>query len=110
MAGAGGYTNLGKLQKVNGAYPKAPLVIGAGLSLEQYDQDDFGFLRLEVSKTQIVGTYLSAPYSVGGTPVAKVKDSFTVDLTKNTVVTGGGGAGGGATLPKPKPKPLKKKG
>ena len=110
VAGAGGYTNLGKLQKVNGAYPKAPLVIGAGLSLEQYDQDDFGFLRLEVSKTQIVGTYLSAPYSVGGTPVAQVKDSFTVDLTKNTVVTGGGGAGGGATLPKPKPRPLKKKG
>jgi hypothetical protein len=108
VAGAGGYTNLGKLQKVNGAYPKAPLVVGAGLSLEQYDQDDFGFLRLEVSKTQIVGTYLSAPYSVGGTPVAKVKDSFTVDLTKNTVVTGGGGAGGGPTLPKP--KPLKKKG
>jgi hypothetical protein len=42
--------------------------------------------------------------------VAQVKDSFTVDLTKNTVVTGGGGAGGRATLPKPKPKPLKKKG
>src|SRR5580692_6261183 len=44
VAGAGGYTNLGKLQKVNGAYPKAPMVVGAGLSLEQYDQDDFGFL------------------------------------------------------------------
>jgi hypothetical protein len=58
-----------------------------------------------VSKTQIVGTYLSAPYSVGGTPAAKAVDSFTIDLAKNTVVTGMGGAG-----PKPKPKPPKKKG
>lgn len=88
VAGAGGYTNLGKLQRVNGAYPKAPLALGNGLTLEQYDQDNFGFLRLEVSKTQIVGNYFSAPYSVGGTPVAKLVDSFTVNLAKNTVATG----------------------
>ncbi|HWY02916.1 MAG TPA: metallophosphoesterase family protein [Candidatus Acidoferrum sp.] len=88
VAGAGGYTNLGKLQRVNGAYPKAPLALGNGLTLEQYDQDNFGFLRLEVSKTQIVGSYFSAPYSVGGTPVAKLVDSFTVNLAKNTVATG----------------------
>jgi 3',5'-cyclic AMP phosphodiesterase CpdA len=105
VAGAGGYTNLGKLQQVQGAYPKAPLSLGNGLTLEQYDQDNFGFLRVEVSKTQIVGTYLSAPYSVGGTPAAKAVDNFTIDLAKNTVVTGMGGAG-----PKPKPKPPKKKG
>ena len=106
VAGAGGYTNLGKLQRVNGAYPKAPLAVTSGLTLEQYDQDNFGFLRLEVSKTQIVGTYLSAPYSVGGTPAATVADSFTVDLTKKTVMTGTGGSGvrGGH-----KPKPAKKK-
>ena len=106
VAGAGGYTNLGKLQRVNGAYPKAPLAVTSGLTLEQYDQDNFGFLRLEVSKTQIVGTYLSAPYSVGGTPTATVADSFTVDLTKKTVMTGTGGSGvrGGH-----KPKPAKKK-
>jgi len=91
VAGAGGYTNLSKLQRVNGAYPKAPLALGNGLTLEQYDQDNFGFLRLEVSKTQIVGSYFSAPYSVGGTPVAKLVDSFTVNLAKNTVATGTGG-------------------
>lgn len=103
VAGAGGYTNLGKLQLVNGAYPKAPLVVGGGLTLEQYDQNDFGFLRLEVSKTQIVGSYLSAPYSVGGTPSAKTVDSFTIDLVKKTVTTGTGGGGS------PKRKPSKKK-
>ncbi len=88
VTGAGGYTKLGKLQLVNGAYPKAPLAVTSSLTLEQYDQDNFGFLRLEVSKNQIIGTYLSAPYSVGGTPAAKVADSFTVDLTKKTVKTG----------------------
>jgi len=106
VAGAGGYTNLGKLQPVNGAYPKAPLAVTSGLTLEQYDQDNFGFLRLEVSKTQIVGTYLSAPYSVGGTPTAKIADSFTVVLTKKTVTseTVGSGVRGGQ-----EPKTAKKK-
>src|ERR1700730_324049 len=47
VTGAGGYTNLGKLQKVNGAYPKAPFTVNNALTLEQYDQDNFGFLRLE---------------------------------------------------------------
>jgi hypothetical protein len=108
VAGAGGYTRLGKLQKVNGVYPKAPLPIGNSLTLEQYDQDNFGFLRVEVSTTQIVGTYLSAPYSVGGTPSASTLESFTVDLAKNTVSTGAGGGGGGAGH-HPTPKPPKKK-
>jgi hypothetical protein len=93
---------------VNGAYPKAPLALGNGLTLEQYDQDNFGFLRLEVSKTQIVGSYFSAPYSVGGTPVAKLVDSFTVNLAKNTVATATGGDQGSSGKT-PKPMPAKKK-
>ena len=79
VAGAGGYTNLGKMQKVNGAIlPKAPLAVGNGLTLEQYDANNFGFLRLEVSKTQILGTYMSAPYASG---------------------SNAGGQGGGRALP-----------
>jgi len=35
VTGAGGYTNLGKLQKVNGAYPKAPFTVNKTLTLEQ---------------------------------------------------------------------------
>jgi len=111
VAGAGGYTKLGPMQLVNGALPKAPLSVGSGLTLEQYDANNFGFLRLAVSKTQIVGTYMSAPYSAGSAPAAKVVDGFTVDLVKNTVVTtagAGGGAGGGGKKPKPTP-PKKKK-
>src|SRR5580693_1922847 len=109
VAGAGGYTNLGAMQLVNGAPPKAPLALGNGLTLEQYDAKNFGFLRLAVSKIQIVGTYFSAPYSSGATPAANVVDSFTVDLVKNTVTTGNGGNSGGGGRKKPKPQPSKKK-
>jgi hypothetical protein len=64
-----------------------PLSLGNGLIFEQYDQKNFGFLRLEVSKTQIAGTYLSAPYVTGSRPAAKVVDSFLINLTKHTVTT-----------------------
>jgi hypothetical protein len=87
VAGAGGYTSLGKMNKVNGAYPTAPLPLDNGLTLEQYDHENFGFLRLEISKAQIVGTYFSAPYSVSGTPETKVVESFAIDLAKHTVQT-----------------------
>jgi acid phosphatase type 7 len=88
VAGAGGYTKLGKVHQINHVYPKAPLKLGNDLTLEQYDQDNFGFLRLEVSKTQILGTYLSAPYVAGATsPVGKVVESFTIDRSNQTVKT-----------------------
>jgi hypothetical protein len=96
---------------VNGADPAVPLAIGGGLTLEQYDQKNFGFLRLEVSKTRIVGTYQSAPYISGGTPTARVVDSFVVDLGNNTVATSGSGiattVGGGGVKPGKGPKPPK---
>ena len=112
VAGAGGYTKLGTLHKVNGEDPAVPLSVGGGLTLEQYDQKNFGFLRLEVSKAQIVGTYYSAPYVSGGTPTASVVDSFVVDLGNNTVATSGSGigtTGGGGVKPGKGPKPPKKK-
>jgi hypothetical protein len=110
VAGAGGFTNLGPMQQVNGALPKVPLALGGGLTLVQYDATNFGFLRLAVSKTQIIGTYMSAPYTPGASPAAKVLDSFTVDLVKNTVATGAGGGGvGGRKKSKPSTKPQQKK-
>jgi calcineurin-like phosphoesterase family protein len=111
VAGAGGYAKLGTLHKVNGADAVVPLPIGGGLTLEQYDQKNFGFLRLEVSKTRIVGTYQSAPYVSGGTPTARVVDSFVVDLGNKTVATSGSGiattVGGGGVKPGKGPKPSK---
>jgi hypothetical protein len=32
------------------------------LTLENYDQDNFGFLRFEVTKEEIIGRYFAAPY------------------------------------------------
>jgi hypothetical protein len=92
VAGAGGYTNLGTLHTVNGAPPPSPFPLGSGLTLEQYDQTNFGFLRLEITKKQIAGTYLSAPYVAGGTPATKIVDTFVIDIAKNTVTTGTSGS------------------
>jgi acid phosphatase type 7 len=113
VAGAGGYKTLKPLQNINGAPPVTPLNVSGNLTLESYDTKNFGFLRLEVSKTQILGTYISAPFAAGGSPSPSVVDTFTVDLVKNTVVTGAGGGGGGGRGKPPNPKkpgkPPKKK-
>jgi acid phosphatase type 7 len=95
VAGAGGYTNLGTLQKVNGQAPPQPLPLDDELTLECYDDTNFGFLRFAVSKTQIVGTYLSAPFSTASSPVGSVEDTFTLDLVNHTVTTNSGNGNGG---------------
>jgi len=87
VAGAGGYTNLGTLHKINGQYPSVPLTINSDLILEQYNQTNFGFLRLAISPTQITGTYLSAPFTTTATPVGQQTDSFTLNLSTHTVTT-----------------------
>ncbi len=86
VAGAGGYSKLGKLHKVKGKYPVAPLQLTDTLKLEKYDQDNFGFLRLEVSKQQIAGTYFSARYDETVTaPKPAATDKFTIDLKRRSV-------------------------
>ena len=95
VAGAGGYTKLGPLQKVNGAYPKAPLAVGAA-SRWSNTTSNFGFLRLEVSKTQILGTYMSAPYSTrAAQPQAWWILSPSIWLKTQYVPVSRGGGGGG---------------
>jgi hypothetical protein len=89
VAGAGGYSKLGKLPKIAGGYPKAPQALTNTLTLEQYDQDNFGFLRLEVGKTTLTGTYFSAPFVQNTTPPPHVTDKFTIDLARRTVTTVG---------------------
>ncbi|WP_158930937.1 metallophosphoesterase [Acidisphaera sp. S103] len=90
VAGAGGYTKLGKLHKVHSEYPTVPLEVSDTLTLEQYDQDNFGFLRLEVSKTAITGIYFSAPYEETKTPPLTETDRFTIDVDARTVTTTSG--------------------
>jgi hypothetical protein len=84
VAGNGGYTNLGKLHNLHGIPPEAPLSLNDTLTLEHYDQDNFGFMRFEVTKDIMIGTYFSAPYQVGSTPVTNAADKFIIDLrTRN---------------------------
>jgi hypothetical protein len=87
VAGAGGYTKLGKLHQIKGKYPVPPLKLDAELTLEQYDQTNFGFLRVEVSKTQILGTYYSSPYVAGASPVPKELEKFEITIADHKVRT-----------------------
>jgi hypothetical protein len=88
VQGAGGYIRLEKLTKIGGQYPAAPLVVTPTLTLEKYDHDNFGFLRFEVSATEIVGKYVSAPFQGPTTapePAPAAMDSFTINLATRTV-------------------------
>jgi hypothetical protein len=87
VAGNGGYTNLSKMQNLDGVAPAAPLTLTGTLTLEQYDQVNFGFMRFEVSKDSLTGTYFSAPFQAGATPAASAGDMFTIDLRTRSVVT-----------------------
>jgi acid phosphatase type 7 len=85
VAGNGGYSKLGKLHTIHGAPPAKHLKLSETLTLENYDQDNFGFVRIEVTKQQIVGHYFSAPFAEERTPQVKEMDTFTIDLAKRTV-------------------------
>jgi acid phosphatase type 7 len=87
VAGNGGYSKLGKLHKVDGQWPEAPTELSDTLTLEQYDQDRFGFLRFEVNRDQIVGIYTSAIFAETRTPATSVVDKFTIDLKARKVAT-----------------------
>ena len=79
----GGYTKLGKLHKINGQSADAAHVVrytGSG----RYDQEKFGFLHVEVSKTQIVGTYLAAVYD-NEQPPPDIVGQIPVDLSAHKV-------------------------
>jgi hypothetical protein len=82
VAGAGGYINV---KPVHVTPQQLPMNLGNDLSLDACDTSrNFGFLRFEVSRTQIVGSYRSAQYAPGATPNPGVVDRFTIDLTANT--------------------------
>jgi hypothetical protein len=87
VAGDGGYTRLGTLQTIDGAPPVAPMQLTETLSLEQYDQENFGFLRFEITRHSITGIFYSAPYQVGATPVPNAVDKCVIDLSTRKVST-----------------------
>lgn len=96
VAGMGGYYNLPGLKPGKRApAPKTPQsgkdASGNPLTLEVYNDNTFGFLRLTVSPTSITGTFVTVDQQTGKSGVG---DSFTVDLHANTVSGGSGGKSG----------------
>ena len=79
-----GYSRLGKLHKIGGAYPRTPLRLSNSLTLQKYDQDNYGFLRLEVTPDAIFGAYSSAPFAEARRPAMKVQDRWKIPLRRVT--------------------------
>lgn len=89
VAGTGGYFNLsGFKASANGKPPKTPSVgsdmQGNKLTLETFDDADFGFLRFTVSASSLKCAFVTVDPATGKTGQ---KDSFTLDLNRHTVST-----------------------
>lgn len=86
VAGAGGYHNLHRVAKVNGDAVVTPVTLvatGDDVTLERYVDDQFGFLRLEIADTYLVGKY----YTVNKYPAPQadgaLADTFRLDWQKD---------------------------
>ncbi|HTB21496.1 MAG TPA: metallophosphoesterase [bacterium] len=80
VVGAGGYNHLHAMAKgPDKEKPEAPLEIDAGLTLEQYSDQAWGYLRLEIGAGTITGTYrdVIAPHAAAS---PALRDSFTIDF------------------------------
>jgi predicted phosphodiesterase len=101
VAGNGGYYNLSKLKLItNGQKPTAgqhsePDGQGNTISLDQYDETHYGFLRVTVNASTILveslGITGTPTTTTPGTPIPQpiVIDTFSLDLMKHTVTTVG---------------------
>jgi Calcineurin-like phosphoesterase len=97
VAGMGGYYNLPGFKPPNRRAPALTTprsgkdASGNPLSLEVYNDNTFGFLRLTISAASIAGVFVTVDPSSGKTGVG---DRFTVDLQANTVSGGSSGTSG----------------
>jgi len=91
VAGAGGYHNLHRLsQSLKNPPQPLPYVVPAsgGVALETFCDDQFGFLRLEVTADTLKGDYFSVlGFQDPATGQATHFDSFTLDRKAGTVTT-----------------------
>jgi len=113
VAGAGGYHNLHRMLKVNGEKLQTPTNFvdkeGETVVLENYCDDRWGFLRLEVTDRLITGRYFTVPRP--NEPFSKpsaLQDYFEFDWKKqvllpNTLSASGAPAAGAKAKAKAKP-------
>jgi hypothetical protein len=113
VAGMGGYYGLPGLKPI-ASRPAAPATPASGtdasgnpLTIEIYNDTQFGFMRMTVSPAAIVGEFVAVDPATGKTAVA---DSFTVNIAKGTVANGESApAGPPAKAAKPPKAPAKGK-
>jgi hypothetical protein len=79
VAGNGGHA-LDALRKINGKKIAVPLVVDPTLTLEEYDDTHYGFLRLTANSKKLVIEYHRA-----GKKAGKAVDSVTVTLATRAV-------------------------
>ena len=97
VAGNGGYYDLPGLKtKADGTKPKAgehsePDGQGNTITLDQYNDTEYGYLRISVSKATIevhaLTVSLATPAPPATSPAVTQVDSFTVNLATHTVTT-----------------------
>jgi len=83
VAGAGGYYNLHQMGDVDGSPPPPDWYDEElGVVLSAYNQIDYGYLTLTVTKSAIQGVYNAVPKQqrAGGPVQASVGDTFTIML------------------------------
>jgi hypothetical protein len=81
IAGNGGHA-LDKLRLVNGQTIRTPLIVDATLTLENYDDIDYGYLRILVDATNLSIEYHAA---ADGTTVKSPTDQVDIDLETHAV-------------------------
>jgi len=98
VAGNGGYYNLSKMTaNIAGEKPapgahSEPDGQGNTITLDQYNDTDFGFLRITVNSSQIQVESLGVNLSAAAGTAPALVDQFTIDLEAHTVTTVGASA------------------
>ena len=91
VAGQGGYHNLHKVVKVNGQPLVTPYPVPGqqGVTLESYYDDRFGFLRLEVSRTELLVQAFTVPRPQEKWDQApRLYDSMRLNWARRTILRG----------------------
>jgi acid phosphatase type 7 len=91
VAGAGGYHNLHALQKdPQGNKIEVPFKMPEGVTLENYCDDRFGYLRLQVTPDVISGVYIATAYRHEPSHAdVKQIDAFELDWHQHQLIIGG---------------------
>jgi len=111
VAGMGGYFNLSTFITGKGGAKPIPPVTGTDasgnpLTLEAYNDTQWGFLRLTVSAASLGCQFLALDAQTGS---AAVQDSFTLDLSQHVLTSGGVPIAVGVKPVSKKSKPKKRK-